>query len=70
MPEPQIRVTVEDLATGETESQEIRDDYIIVCAGTCHVDGIQTYPTKGTHVLTVKGRRERMGSPADDGATS
>lgn len=56
MPDPGIRVTVEDLATGESESQEIRDDYVIVCAGTCHVAHVNDYPTKGTHVLTVKGR--------------
>lgn len=54
---PQIRVTVEDLATGESETQEVHDDYIIVCAGSCHVAHINTYPTKGTHVLTIKGRR-------------
>lgn len=56
MAEPQIRVTVEDLATGETETEELRDDYIIVCAGSCHVAHINSYPQKGTHVLTVKGR--------------
>ena len=56
MPEPGIRVTVEDLLTGEKESQEIRDDYIVVCAGSCHVAHTQAYPTKGTHVLTIKGR--------------
>ncbi len=54
--EPGIRVTVEDLATGEKESQEIVDDYIVVCAGSCHVAHTQTYPMKGTHVLTIKGR--------------
>jgi hypothetical protein len=55
--EPQIRVTVEDLATGETETTEVCDDYVLLTAGSCYVDGIQTYPTKGTHVLTIKGRR-------------
>ncbi len=56
MAEPGIRVTVEDLATGETESQEIRDDYVIVCAGSCYVAHVNDYPMKGTQVLTVKGR--------------
>ncbi len=56
MSEPQIRVTVEDLLTGDTESQEISDDYVIVAAGTCRVAGVQAYPKSGTHVITVKGR--------------
>lgn len=51
-----IRVTVEDLATGESETQEIYNDYVIVCAGTCHVAHVNDYPTKGTQVLTIKGR--------------
>jgi hypothetical protein len=49
-----IRVTAEDLETGEKETQEITDDYVIITAGSCYVDGIQTYPGTGTHVLTVK----------------
>lgn len=57
--EPGIRVTVEDLATGESESQEIHDDYVIVCAGTCHVAHVSDYPMKGTQVLTIKGRGRR-----------
>lgn len=66
MADPGIRVTVEDLATGEIgEHAEIRDDYIVVCAGSCHVAHIQVYPTKGTHVLTIKGR---LDGPADRGA--
>jgi hypothetical protein len=51
-----IRVTVEDLESGDTESQEIENDYIIVCAGSCHVAQILSYPTKGTQILTIKGR--------------
>lgn len=54
--DPGIRVTVEDLQTGETESTVIRDDYVCVCAGTCYVEHTNVYGT-GTHVLTVKGRR-------------
>jgi hypothetical protein len=55
-PSPPIRVTVEDLATGETETVEIMDDYVILAAGSCHVDHVQAY-ANGTHILTVKGRR-------------
>lgn len=28
-----IRVTVEDLATGEVETREVMDDYVLICAG-------------------------------------
>lgn len=51
----QIRVTVTDLETGESESQEVSNDYVIVCAGSCHVARTNAYGN-GTHVLTVKGR--------------
>lgn len=54
-----IRVTVTDLGTGESETQEVWDDYVIVTAGSCEVANIQTYPTKGTHVLTIKGRKAK-----------
>lgn len=50
---PKIRVTVEDLATGEKESADILDDYILICAGSYYQDGIQVY-ANGTHVITVK----------------
>lgn len=50
-----IRVTVEDLETGESESKVIVNDYIIVTAGTCYVDYQQAF-ANGTHQLTVKGR--------------
>lgn len=51
-----IRVTVEDLATGEQEQQEIpADDYMIICAGSCHVAGA-TEHANGTQQLTIKGR--------------
>ena len=57
MSEPNIRVTVEDLATGDTETIEVMDDYVILAAGSCWVDHVQTY-ANGTHILTVKGRRD------------
>lgn len=52
-----IRVTVEDLKTGESESQVIQDDYVVVTAGSCYVSYTQVYPKTGTHQLTVKGRK-------------
>ena len=54
-----IEVTVRDTETNESETATITNDYIIITAGTCHVTNVQDYPTKGTHVLTVKGRGGR-----------
>lgn len=51
-----IEVTVRDTETGESETATIENDYVIITAGSCWVDGIQDYPTRGTRVLTVKGR--------------
>jgi hypothetical protein len=52
-----LKITVTDIETGETEESTVADgDYVIVCAAPCHLGDIQAYPTKGTHVLTVKGR--------------
>ena len=51
-----IRVTVEDPDTGDKETAEIDNDYIIVCAGTCEVTHTAVH-ANGTHVLTIKGRK-------------
>lgn len=54
-----VRVSVVDLETGDTSEQIVPDgDYMILTTEPCYVDGIQSY-ANGTHVLTVKGRRER-----------
>lgn len=51
-----LRVTVEDLETGQSSTRDVRaGDYIIVTAAPCFLDGVQSYNTR-THVLTVKGR--------------
>jgi len=47
-----------DLATGESESKEITDDYIVIVAGRRYVDGIQHYIKAGTDVITIKTERE------------
>ena len=59
MPEQpaRIRVTAADLDTEETGTVVITDDYVITCAGSCYVDHVQAY-ANGTHVITVKGRRQ------------
>ena len=49
-----IRVTVEDLETGDTDSAVIWNNYVLITAGSCE----QTYrqiSANGTHVLTIKG---------------
>lgn len=55
LPPEGVRVTVTDLATGETETHELWNDYVLVAAGSCELTNTQLYPTSGTHVLTVKG---------------
>jgi len=47
-----IRVTVEDVDTGETETREIENDYILVCAGNRRYS-VQAHGN-GTHVITIK----------------
>jgi hypothetical protein len=52
-----IRVVVTDEQTGDTETVTVPDgDYFLVCTEPCHLAHVQSYPTKGTHVLTIKGR--------------
>lgn len=53
-----IRVTVEDIDTGETEIREIKDDYILVCAGRYHLTHTNLYPRSGTVQLTVKVEKD------------
>jgi hypothetical protein len=54
---PVVRIVVTDLATGESETQDVADnDYWILTTGACHVSHTQVFPTKGTHILTIKGR--------------
>ena len=50
-----ITVTVTDTESGESETQTIENDHVIVAAGSCHVAHVQAH-ANGTHVLTVKGR--------------
>lgn len=52
-----IEVTVRDTETGSEETQTIANDYVLVVAGSCHVEHTQVYGSGSTHVLTIKGRR-------------
>lgn len=68
MAEPQIRVTVEDLLTGEREVREITDDYVIVAAGRCEIAHVQA-SARGTHQITVRnagGVNRLIGSTAHE----
>lgn len=47
-------VTARDLGSGESETVEIVNDYVVVTDGTCEVAGVQVH-ANGTHVITVKG---------------
>lgn len=50
-----IRVTVEDLETGDTETKDVADgDYVLICVAPCYLHQTNEY-TAGTHVMTVKG---------------
>lgn len=50
-----VKVTVEDLQTGDVETQVISNDVLVIVEGTAFVDGVADYPTTGTQVWTVKG---------------
>lgn len=50
-----IKVTVEDVETGDSETKTITDDVLVIVEGTAHVAGIQNYPKSKTQVWTIKG---------------
>jgi hypothetical protein len=54
MPEKGIKVTVTDLATGETDEAIIWDDYILVIGDYTVLVSITS-----THVITVKADKEK-----------
>lgn len=66
MPEQpaRIQVTVTDLDTEETNSVVITDDYALICAGTCYRHYVEDH-FDGTHVITVKGRRQGRRAAAE-----
>lgn len=55
-----IRVTATDPATGESDTQEIWNDYCLIAAGSAEVTSFQVHAKAdgtATHVITVKGVR-------------
>lgn len=57
-----IRVTATDLDTLESSTVEIADDYVLICAGTCYREYVEDH-FDGTHVITVKGRKQARRDP-------
>ncbi len=56
-PRAALRVTVEDLVTGErSEEIVLQGDYVMVTAAPCYVSTTMIYKGGQTHVITVKGR--------------
>mgnify|MGYP001611056907 CR=1 FL=1 len=52
-----LRIVVEDLETGEKEVQEMpKGEYFILTTSPCYVAHTNAYPSRGTFVITVKGR--------------
>lgn len=49
-----IRVTVEDLETGEEQSREVFNDYVLVTAGNHCLSDTQIDFSSGTVTLTIK----------------
>jgi hypothetical protein len=55
-----LRITVEDLETDEKETREMpAGEYFVLCTAPCYVAHTSSYPQKGTHILTIKGRTAR-----------
>jgi hypothetical protein len=51
-----LKVTVVDEQTGDTETKHVPDgDYLLIVTEPAEAS-FQVYPTKGTHVITIKGR--------------
>lgn len=51
-----LRVTVEELDSGKVTTKDIKDDYVLICAGRTYLASSQVYKN-GTHVLTIKEAR-------------
>ena len=54
-----IRVTVEDLKTGKTQTRDVPPgDYVLLTTEPAYVAHINAF-ANGTHVVTIKGRTRR-----------
>ena len=50
------RVTCTDVDTGDTQSEVIEDNYVLITDGRVYLHGVTRY-ANGTAVLTVKRRK-------------
>ena len=56
----EIRVTLEDLDTGQTHEQLLEPgNYALICAWPCRLDSAQHH-ANGTSVITLKGRAAHL----------
>lgn len=60
MTSPALRVTVEDLETGEVETTELKaGEHVVVCVEPAYLHYVQRHPTTGTTTVTIR-RRPRV----------
>lgn len=52
---PGTRITCTDIDTGESDSVEIENDYVLICDGRTRLEHTQ-FHANGTVVLTIKRR--------------
>lgn len=55
-------MTATDISTGESDSVDLLDDYILITDGKCELTHTQVY-ANGTHVLTVKRPKKPAAKP-------
>lgn len=53
-----IEITVRDTETGETQTETIENDYVVITDGNRYVANTQVYRKTGTHQITIKVRDE------------
>lgn len=59
MTNPVLRITCEDLVTGDIAMQEIPSgEYVLIVTEPCHQANVTAHGN-GTHVITVKGQTAR-----------
>lgn len=59
-----LKVTVTDAETGEHLGELLvaPGDYALLCHAPCYLATTQTYPARGTHVLTIKNHAPQRGT--------
>lgn len=53
--EPEVRIEVADLVTGETETTEVASDgYVVICGRRRMIAHVNAFPKTGTVQVTIK----------------